>query len=296
MGRVAYLGPEGTFTHQAARDLANHDECLLPMDTAPEVIRAVEARKVAGGVVAFENSRQGEVPANIDELLASAHSVIAGERIVRISFTLFRSCDDEAQLRGVISHPFALAQCSTYLAGHSLASREATSTVEACRQLQETPMSGWGALAPAIAGERYGLRSEAESVQDDDRAATRFLLLRTKCPRPSGRDRSAFALLPRQDDPGSLVRMLQEFSLRSINLTAIRSRPTKGFLGEYVFFIECEGHILDDPLRETVVALGRLTTEVRFVGSFPEDPARSMRSEPSTASSERYEQMLTWVE
>jgi prephenate dehydratase len=134
-------------------------------------------------------------------------------------------------------------------------------------------------------------------MQDDDRAETRFVVLRPTCPPPSGRDRSAFALVPRSDQPGSLVRLLQEFSVRDINLTAIKSRPTKELLGEYIFYIECEGHIKEAHLRDAVLGVLRFESVTRFLGSFPEDAGRAPqhRVDGSNATA-AYEQMLGKIE
>lgn len=294
MAVLAYLGPEGTFTHQAALDVAREGDELIALRTAPEVVHAVEAGAAEAGVVAFENSLQGPVSENLDEILAGRRCLLAGERVLAVSFALFRSPGDATPLTGVSSHPFGLLQCSEFIAEHRLQTRDAPSTAAACRELAESPRPGWGAIGPRIAGERAGLALAADGIEDGERAETRFVVLRPTCPPPSGRDRSAFALLPRSDEPGSLVRLMQEFSVRGINLTAIKSRPTKVSLGEYVFFVECEGHIGDAVVRDAVLGLLRLPGDVRFLGSYAEDPTRPPRprvgSEGSRAAA--YEAML----
>ena len=274
MGRLAYLGPEGTFTHQAARDFAGDDDELMPLRTAPEVVRAVDQGEADAGVVAFENSLEGPVTANLDEILAATRVVLGGERILAVSFCLFRSPQDSGPLTGVVSHPFGLVQCNEFIQQQAVATREATSTAAAARNVAQSREPGWGAIAPRIAGDLAGLRLEQENIENSDSAATRFVLLRRNSPAPTGRDRSAFAFTPRRDEPGSLVRILQEFSVRGINLTTIKSRPTKMLLGDYVFFIECEGHITDPHLRDAVIGLLRFPGETRFLGSFPEDEER----------------------
>lgn len=294
MPTLTYLGPEGTFTHEAARGLACPDDALIPLRNVPDVVRSVESGEADSCVVAFENSLEGTVPGNLDQLLfETSRCVIAGERIIPVSFALFRPREDEGHLRGVSSHPFGLAQCSRFIAEHDLETRESLSTAAACQELALESESGWGAIGPPIAGEIYGLRAELEGVEDDARAATRFLLLRTSSPSPSGRDRSAFSLAPAQDEPGSLVRLVQEFSSRDINLTAVKSRPTKELLGEYAFYIECEGHIAEPRLREAVIGMLRFNNAARFLGSFPEDsrrPARRQAQDPVPA--ELFQRML----
>lgn len=298
MGMLSYLGPEGTFTHQAARDLARHGDELLALGSVREVVQSVESGGADGGVVAFENSLEGPVPANLDELLLqTTRCVIAGERVLPVSFTLFRTGGDESPLRGVISHPFGLLQCSRFIADSGVQTREHASTAGACRDLAQSPQPGWGAIAPAVAGEMYGLRPERLRVENDERAVTRFVVLRTHCPEPTGKDRSAFSFLPSHDEPGSLVRLLQEFSLRDINLTVIKSRPTKELLGEYIFYIECEGHITEPQLRDAVTGVLRFQSVTRFLGSFPEDPGRPPQHRVDGANAARaYEQMLRKIE
>jgi prephenate dehydratase len=298
MGKLTYLGPEGTFTHQAARDLAGDGEELVPLGSVRDVVQSVESGEAAAGVVAFESSLEGPVPANLDELLLrTTRCMISGERVLPISFTLFRTKDDQAPLTAVTSHAFGLAQCSRFIEAEKVEAYETASTAGACRDLAESPRSGWGAIGPPMAGEMYGLRAEREHIEDDERAATRFILLKTSCPEATGKDRSAFSFRPSHDEPGSLVRLLQEFALRDINLTAIKSRPTKELLGEYIFYIECEGHIREGHVRDAVLGVLRFQSVTRFLGSFPEDDDRPAqhRVDGSNATA-AYEQMLGKIE
>jgi prephenate dehydratase len=298
MPKLTYLGPEGTFTHQAARDLARPGEELTPLGSVREVVQSVESGEAAAGVVAFENSLEGPVPANLDELLLqTTRCMISGERVLPVSFTLFRAPGDDSKLTGVTSHAFGLAQCSRFIEESGLEMKEASSTAAACRDLAEQPRAGWGAIGPPVVGEMYGLRAERPNVEDDERATTRFVLLRTRCPEPTGKDRSAFSFLPSHDEPGSLVRLLQEFALRDINLTAIKSRPTKELLGEYIFYIECEGHITEPHLRDAVLGVLRFQSVTRFLGSFPEDAGRPRQHRVDGSSAAAgYEQMLGKIE
>jgi prephenate dehydratase len=295
VGTLAYLGPEGTFTHQAALDLAREGDALAPAATAVDVVRAVATGEVQGGVVAFENSLEGSVSANLDEILRSPGALLAGERVLPVSFALLRRRDDDSPLRAVASHPFALAQCAGFVRDAGLEAVETTSTAAACRDLED----GVGALAPVTAASVYGLRVEREALEDEAAPSTRFVVLRGACPPPTGRDRTFFVVTPRQDEPGSLVRLLQEFSVRGINLTTIESRPTRTLLGEYRFLIECEGHVADAHVRDAVLGLLRFPGETRFLGSFPEDPARHSHPPGLSVSTEAvagYDRMLERVE
>ena len=296
MTPLAYLGPEGTFTHQAALDVARSGDVLEPATTAVDVVRAVASGAAEGGVVAFENSLEGSVAENLDEILRSPGALLAGERVLPVSFALLRAPGDTLPLQAVTSHPFALAQCSGFLRAGGMEAREAASTAAACRDLGEP---GLGALAPVTAAEVYGLRVEREALEDEAAPSTRFIVLRGRCPAPTGRDRTFFAVTPRRDEPGSLVRLLQEFSVRGINLTTIESRPTRALLGEYRFLIECEGHVADAHVRDAVLGLLRFPGETRFLGSFPEDPVRQAHVAGPPVPAEAvlgYERMLERVE
>lgn len=297
MEAIAYLGPEGTFTHQAARALSRPEDSLVPLAKATDVVQGVEKDEYAGGVIAFENSLEGVVSSSLDEiLLSTSQSLIAGEHILPVSFCLFRASGDDSPLRGVSSHPFGLAQCSEFIEARELETRETTSTAEACRELSVEPRSGWGAIGPRIAGELYALDLVESELEDEPGPKTRFVLLRRTCPPASGQDRSAFVFRPRQDEPGSLVRLLQEFAARDINLTAIKSRPTHEELGDYFFYIECEGHLTDPLIRSAVVALTQFPGDVRFLGSFPEDPVRPRREVPRPSDDSVYTEMVTKIE
>jgi prephenate dehydratase len=294
MSTISYLGPEGTFTHQAAVDLALTSETLLPLASTAEVVQSVESGACSTGVVAFENNLEGDVSANLDELLLqTSRCLIAAERVLAVTFTLFRAVGDDSELVGVASHPFCLNQCSRFIEAAKLKTRETSSTAAACRELADTPTPGWGALGPPATGALYGLRPQLEHLENDGNATTRFVGLRTVCGGATGKDRSAFSFRPEQDESGSLVRLLQEFSLRDINLTAIKSRPTKELLGEYIFYIECEGHIQEARTRDAVLGVLRLQPQTRFLGSFPEDSARPPRQlRDKSVAENAYTQML----
>ncbi|MEV4419656.1 prephenate dehydratase [Patulibacter sp. NPDC049589] len=290
MADLAFLGPEGTFTHRAAIDLARDGERLVALDHADEVIAAIAGGTADGAVIAFENSLDGPVAANLDLLIATDEDVvIVSERVIPVAFDLWRLPGDDAPLTGVISHPVGLAQCQTFIRGQDLATRGASSNAAACRDVAEEARPGWAALAGPDAGEQFGLVATERGIRDDERAATRFLRLGHRSPGPTGRDRSAFVLFPAQDRAGSLVSLLQEFSGRGVNMTAIKSRPTKELLGEYVFFVEVEGHLHDARVRDATLGLLSRSVDVRFLGSYPEDPTRpeSRRGQDDDADEQR---------
>ncbi|HMM49726.1 MAG TPA: prephenate dehydratase [Miltoncostaeaceae bacterium] len=280
MSRTAYLGPPGTFTQRAAEALGPGDE-LVPMVTPAAVIAAVAAGELDAGVVPFENSIEGEIAASLDALAEVAPEIlIVGEQIIRVSFTLYRLPDDRSPLMGVVSHPAALTQCARYLRQVGVSTEASSSTAAACAQIAEGALTGMGALAAPGAGELYGLVPALTEVEDVRGALTRFVRVGREAPPQTGRDRTAFIIQPPQDQPGGLVEILQNFSLRGVNLTAITSRPARDALGNYWFYLECEGHIADDDLRAITMSLLSAGETIRFLGAFPEDPSRPEPARP----------------
>jgi prephenate dehydratase len=271
---TAFLGPEGTFSHRAALDLAPSGLALDAMETAEEVLEAVDAGEVAAGVIALENSLEGPITTNLDVLLHDTRAVlIAAERILPVSFSAYRRAGDEGPPRLVRSHAAGLAQCTHWIRGRRLATEASASTMGAVTDLAAGGAPGTVAIGPAGSGEPLGLVLVEAGIENHP-ASTRFILLAERCPGPTGDDRTAFAVTPERDEPGSLLRILQEFSLRGINLAVIVSRPTREDLGRYIFYVECEGHLTDPLVREATAALMRGHRSVRILGTFAADRER----------------------
>ncbi len=297
MSRVAYLGPEGTFTHQAALALAPGMD-LLPLVTPVDVIEAVANDKASAGVVPFENTIEGEIASSLDALAGVAPDVLAvAEQIIEVTFNLYRLPGDTEPLTTVRSHPAALTQCSRFLRHAGVHTEASPSTAAACASVAQAGVRGHGAIAAPGAGELVGLEAVSTQLEDNLGAMTRFVRVGRQAPPPTGRDRTAFTIQPPQDQPGGLVQILQAFSLRGVNLTAITSRPARDALGSYWFYLECEGHIADDDLRAITMSLLTAGETIRFLGSFPEDPARGVPSRPSEYGTayRAYRDMLTRV-
>ena len=171
--RILYLGPEGTFTHTAARDLAPPGALLEAATEARLVIAAVDSGEADGGVVAFENSLDGTVGATIDKLLHEADGcLIAGERVLAVSFDLYRRREDPSKLRRLIGHPVALAQVSRLIEHRNLEVGTAASNIAALVDLSELDEPGVGAVGPPGQADRFALRVEAEGVEDSPRPAS----------------------------------------------------------------------------------------------------------------------------
>jgi prephenate dehydratase len=281
--RIGYLGPEGTFTHEAAlAGVALRDGVpeLIGLATIYDVVMAVARGEVDCAVVPIENSIEGSVTATLDTLAIDAETVhIVGEQIHRIEQCLIAAeVIALSEVETVVSHPQASAQCAHFLHDQLPQAQVMTtsSTADAVRMVAER--RGWAALGPRLAAERYGCQLLAEGVEDRAGNETRFVWLAPDrlrlLPRASYPAGAAFktSLLFWGDGtgrPGWLVRCLSELSERGVNLTRIESRPRKQGLGLYMFFIDCEGRDDDAVLAEALAALAGHTETLRVLGSYP---------------------------
>ncbi|MDP8978027.1 MAG: prephenate dehydratase [Actinomycetota bacterium] len=292
---MAFLGPEGTFTSEAARRAAPGAH-RRPLATIEEVVQAVRTRDVDLGVVPIENSIEGSVNLTLDTLAFGPPGVhIRGEVLLPISMSLLArpgvALDD---VKAVRSQPHALAQCRGWLARHlpGAALEAATSTADAARHVAETT-DAEAALGTAFAGERYGLREIAAEVQDHAGNTTRFVTLGAGMAPATERDKTSLVVFFGEDRPGLLLRILDEFALRGINLTKIESRPTKQQLGEYCIFIDCAGHVGEARLGEALRGVHRHVAQLRVLGSYPR--ADGVHDPPRPADSDdAYAQAASW--
>ncbi|MEM9464527.1 MAG: prephenate dehydratase [Actinomycetota bacterium] len=272
---IGYLGPQGTFTEQALvgqPDLAAMQ--MRPQGSIVEVLRAAERGDVDYGFAAIENMIEGSVNATLDTLAFESEALlIQREVVININLNLLVhpgvARTDVAHVR---SYPVAYAQCRRYLADQlSHAAIEATnSTADAARELAESGRLDTAAIAPARAGEVYGLEVLAADIEDHPENQTRFVLVgRDGITAPSGHDKTSILIYQRADAPGSLVGILQEFAARAINLTRLESRPTRKGLGDYCFLIDCEGHISDEVVGDALRNIQMKQGTVKFLGSYP---------------------------
>ena len=273
--KVAFLGPLGTFTEQAARAQADLAAALLmPMRTMPDVLAAVESGEVDHGFVAIENSIEGTVNLTQDELVFNHQLMIQREVVLDIEHCLVgprgMTLDD---VTAVMSISVATAQCYEYLKRvlPMAVLKAANSTAEAAKTVAEDRPDGVAAIAPRAAAELYDLDVIAADIGDHPGNQTRFVLVgRDVVPPSTGHDKTTIVVYQRADEPGSLLSILQEFAARRINLTKLESRPTKaGGLGDYCFIIDAEGHIDDELMADAVRDLHTKHGGVKFLGSYP---------------------------
>lgn len=268
--RVAYLGPEGTNSHEAA--LRHHGETavLVPYPDIATVIAAATAGLVDEALVPIENSTEGSVTVTVDLLIAGEAPPVVGETVVPVRHQLVaRPGTRLTDIERVVSIPTATAQCRTFLrerlpGAQLFPALSTAAAVAACVHSGST-----AAVGTETAARLYGMEVVAADIQDSVANATRFVALGNRRPAPTGRDRTSIVFSFASDRAGSLVGALTPFAERGINLMKIESRPTKAELGQYHFLIDCEGHELDDRVAAALVELGALTVGLRVLGAYP---------------------------
>lgn len=269
-GRVAYLGPEGTFTADAAGRHAP-DATLSPLATIPDVIDAVRAGDADAGVVPIESSLEGAVNLTLDEFAFGEQGVYINAEITLpiVMNLLGRPGSRLDQIRVVRSHPHALAQARLWLAAHlpQVPQEPTNSTAEAVRQAANADGTT-AAIGTLEATRHYQVEVLAADIQDHSHNMTRFVAIGRSLPPSTGADKTSLVLFFGQDRPGLLAQILNEFALRGINLTKIESRPTKKQLGEYCIFIDCAGHLTEPRVSEALRSVHRHVAELRILGTY----------------------------
>jgi prephenate dehydratase len=274
--RIAYLGPEGTFTEDALRAaLGDQAAEMVPSATVYDAIIAVDRGEADRALVPFENSIEGAVRSTLDTLAFDDPSVaIVGEYDHPIRHSLIARRElAPGDVTAVLSHPQASAQCSRFIREELPAAevRAAPSTAEAVRQVAASD-EPWAALAARSAARLYDCEVLAEGVEDSPDNVTRFVWVAPPGTRPEGdgtwRTTLVFSELG-EDHPGALVEALVEFSSRGVNLTRIESRPRRQGLGRYLFFLDIEGSAEDGTVAEAIEGLRTKAESVRVLGSYP---------------------------
>jgi len=278
--RVGYLGPEGTFTEQAASAL---DGELIGFATVHDVVAAVDRGTVDRGVVPIENSLEGGVNATLDALALDFPGVeIVGESVLAVHQALIAREPLELDgISAVSSHPQGLAQCARFLREQLPHAQllAATSTAEAVRRAVASPEPA-AAIAPARAASLHGGVVLRERIEDDPDNATRFVVLATAGATGAtgaGPFKTSVLFAGAGDDsPGWLVRCLSEFAFRGVNLTKIESRPRRRQLGHYLFLVDLQGAAQDGPAAEAIEGLRKHCEEVRVLGTYQAAPDRPL--------------------
>ena len=292
--KIGILGPAGTFSEDAAELwLKGRNENLVEMkyyETIFDVSESLLRKEVDYGIVPIENSLEGSVGETLDVLSSENREEIqiVGEVLVPINICLLAQTFKKSLIKIVVSHPHALAQCKQFirerLKGVEVKSVDSTaSAAKLASQSEEI-----AALASKAAAQKYGLNILEENVQSGalsrkpaspergyNDSVTRFIVLSSSAasgiktaPTPTGRDKTS-VLIYLKDYPGALYDVLGEFAQREINLTKIESRPSKRALGDYMFHIDCEGHIEEEKVKSALEAIARKVAMLKILGAYP---------------------------
>ncbi len=274
--KVAYLGPEGTFTQQAVQRHFGHSVHALSHPSIDNVFEQVQSTEADFGVVPIENSSQGIVSHTLDMFLVSDLK-ICGEIELRVHQNLLTHAGNLNQIERVYSHQQSLSQCKGWLRAHlpGIELIAVGSNAEAARRVRNAPEAA--AIAGRTAAEVYGLPVLFGNIEDRPDNTTRFLVIGRQVLAPSGKDKTTL-LMAGHEGPGLLYHLLEPFHTHKVNMTRIESRPSTMGKWEYLFFVDVEGHAEDPPVAAALKDLQRVSKLFRLLGSYPrailsDDPA-----------------------
>jgi len=265
--KVGYLGPEGTFTNLAAMKQFGLSAELVPVRTIPEVFDNVSRGRMGYGIVPVENSLEGVVNHTLDTFTTS-NLKISGEIFIEVNHHLMNKSGKVEDIQRIYSHTQALAQCRKWLNEHcpNIPVQEVESTAKAAEIAAHDETAA--AVASEMAVMKYALRMVERSIEDSPNNFTRFIMIGDFEPLPTGNDKTSIVFSVAHK-AGSLYESLSIFADKGINMTKIESRPSRQKAWEYVFFVDVDGHIQDEPVAETIEALKEHTAFLKVLGSYP---------------------------
>ena len=298
MTRYAYLGPAGTFTEAALRQITHDSDERIAYGNVTAALDAVRKGEVDKALVPIENSVEGVVARTLDELALGDPLVISAETTLPVSFSLMVLPQNVGKaIRKIATHPHAEAQTRNFIAENypSAEMIDAPSTAAGAAGLAKGNYDA--AIAAKIAADNYGLSIVAENIGDNEGAITRFVVVEKpgQLPEPTGADRTSLVTFIDSDRSGALLQILTEFAKHKVNLTFIQSRPTGRELGHYHFIIDAEGHINDARVGDALTGLRRICEDIRFLGSYP----RADKVAPTTtksSSDDSFKSSNNWLE
>ncbi len=264
---IAYLGPEATFTHQAAIRRFGSSLRYAPQKTIADVFSEVSKNRADYGVVPVENSTEGVVTHTLDMFVDSDLKVVS-QIVLPVQHCLLSKCR-RSQIRKLYAHPQSLGQCRAWVQNY-LPRVEIIETSSNARSAElAAKEKGAAAIAGMLAAEKYGLPVLESDIQDNAANATRFLVLGRQCSPPTGHDRTSLMICV-TDKVGALHSAIAAFRRYRINMTKIESRPSKRKVWEYFFFIDCDGHVLDRKVANAIRLLSEHCNFVKVLGSYPQ--------------------------
>lgn len=277
---TAFLGPRGTFSEDAALLRAATDD-LLAFTSFPALVSAVETGLAAEAVLPIENSLEGAVSTTLDLLIHETALRIAGELVLPVRHFLITAPGVTlGDVRIVTSHPQPFGQCRRFL-DRCLPGVEQVAALSTAGAVQDVVSSGSAdraAIGTARAAELYGGVILAHDIQDVHTNVTRFVVLTREDVPPTGDDKTSLAFRVLEDVPGALHTVLGELADEHIQMTKIESRPSKGWLGDYIFLIDFLGHRQDERVARMLERIGARCSMLKVFGSYPRFPLESLRA------------------
>ncbi len=274
MTKIGFLGPRGTFSHEALEEYIKDNKsgyAVCEYSAFPDILQAVQNGELDEGIVPIENSLEGAVNATLDTLAFDVDLMIKAELVIAVKANiLVRKGTGLPDIKCILSHPQPLGQCRKYLSANfpNVPVKSVYSTAGAAEEVA----AGGGdcaAIGSAASAEVYGLEILARNIQDRYNNFTRFVVVSHQNGIRSGQDKTSI-VFSTEDKPGSLYRVLDIFNLWDINMSRIESRPSKDQLGRYIFFIDIKGHMEDQDLKDAITMIKRKTSFFKFLGSYPE--------------------------
>ncbi len=266
--KVAFLGPEGTFTQMATLKQFGDSVLGQPMVTVDDVFREVSAENCHYGVVPVENSTEGVISHTLDNFLSSSLH-ICGEVELRVHHHLMVSEEvEQAAITRIYAHQQTLGQCRRWLESHypDIPKIPMTSNAEAARRVLDEKDAA--AIAGEIAAELYGLKILSKKIEDQSDNTTRFIVVGRDNIGASGNDKTSI-MVSTHNQPGALYKLLEPFHRHGVSLTSIETRPSKTGMWSYVFFIDFEGHQDDAEIQKVLGEIDKDALEVKMLGSYP---------------------------
>lgn len=299
--RISFLGPRGTFCQQALNRVAPETEAIhVPAPDSPRAISMVRNGDTDYAVVPIENSVEGGINATLDALALDSNLMIVAEVLVPIVFTLaVRPGTKLTDIERIATHDAAWTQCRNWLTEHlpdALHLSVSSTAAGAAGLASGEPVDYQATLVSALAAEQYELEPLAQNIADNPDAVTRFVMISRfgKIPPRTGSDKTTLMVQLAHNRSGALLDMLEQFSVRGVNLSRIESRPIGDALGRYAFSIDAEGHLFDERIQAILLGLHRVCPKVTFLGSYPSAKSRPITPQPGNTD-EDFQSARGWV-
>ena len=265
--QVGYLGPEGTFSHEAVLNYVNKYSDIVPFDNIIHIFESLEKDEIDEAIVPIENSTEGSVLVTLDALTYFNLNIVKELELPIKHYLLAQKGTSLEDITVICSHQQALAQCRHYLNKLNKEVHAMSSTANAARYVTE--LSSAAVVGNRILSQRYGLEIIARNIQDYDNNITRFVVVSKGSQEEiSGNDKTSIVISLKGDKPGGLYEILRIFAEENVNLTKIESRPSKRGMGKYLFFIDMQGHKNEPHINKTLSIIESEVNMIKILGSY----------------------------